>query len=234
MVRNLLFCFFCVGFFSILSAQTITNVAANQIGNQVQISYQMIGFTAPQQIEIICSTDGGNSFTVPVRSATGDIGSNVMPGGTKNVTWNVLNDVQSLHCNNAIFKVTAKAVGGAASNGFELDFDGVKMQVYEMKRSGNTVRLNYKLVSPNKDQRAYMHVGNMRMIDNEGNVFDKEIRVTLGTVENRSNVEGDLVQGIPMKGNIAFKNIPSNVRNIALFEMKLNDAVRQHRNINLP
>ena len=226
---------FALFVFAGTNAQTVTNVTATQSGNQVQISYQLIGFQSPQHIEILCSTDGGNTFATPVRSATGDIGSNVMPGGTKNVTWNVLNDISAIHTNNAVFKVTATAAGpGGGFSGFEIDFEGIKMNVYDIKRSGKSVIFSFKLTSEGKDRNAAMHVNNIRMIDTDGNVYNKEISISLATKENTYYVKENLVSGIPMKGNIRFSNIPESIRNIALLELKVNNTTRQQRTITLP
>jgi hypothetical protein len=226
-----------IAVFSLLhiNAQTVTNVTATQTGDQVQINYQLIGFQSPQHIEILCSTDGGNTFNTPVRSATGDIGANVMPGGNKTVTWNVLNDVPSIHTSNAVFKVTATQAGsGGGFSGFNLDFEGIKMNVYEIKRSGKSVIFLFKLTSEGKDRDAAMHKNSIRMIDADGNVYDKEINISLATKENTYYVKENLVSGIPMKGNIRFSNIPESVRNIALLEVKVNNTTRQQRSITLP
>ncbi len=224
----------CLAF--ILQAQQISNVTATQTGNTVEILYNMNGFNSPQNIQILCSTDGGNSFTIPLRSVSGDIGAQVMPGGTKKVIWNVLSDVQSLHTGSAVFKVIASGNGGnsSGSSGFSMEFEGATMNIYEVKRTGQTIRFNFKLTAPNKDLEANMRKNDLRMIDNDGNVYDNEIKITLGSHENSGWVRQQLVKGIPMKGSLIFQGIPTNVKNIALLEVKLNRTKTQKRNIIVP
>jgi len=219
------------------NAQYISNIQASQAGNQVLISYEMVGLSGPQHIDILCSSDGGNTFTIPVKSATGDIGNNIAPGGRKTVVWNVLSDVQALHSNQAVFKITASAAGSgsvAASAGYVLDFDGIEMNIYDIKRSGNVVKFLFRLKSLNKDAEAFIHHTHFRMIDNEGNVYENNTAVTLGPEENRGAVRQQLIQGVPMKGELIFKDVPATSKNIAVLEIKVNNETRQQRQITIP
>ncbi len=236
-MKKLLFSTLTVCFSLLLQAQQISNVTATQMGNTVEILYNLNGFSSPQNIQILCSTDGGNSFTIPVQSATGDIGTQIMPGGSKKVVWNVLNDVQALHTGSAVFKVIASGNGSgnsAGSAGFSMEFDGIKMNVYEIKRTGQIIRFKFKLTATNKDVEAHMHKDRIRMIDSDGNVYENNIKITLGSHENSTWVKQQLVKGIPMKGYLAFKQIPSSVKSIALLEVTLNRTKNQKRNIIVP
>ncbi len=221
-------------------AQLINIVSVKQNDNQVTISYDMVGIRGAQDISILCSTNGGANFHVPVKTASGDIGQGVQPGGRKTVVWDVLKDVQSLHTNEAVFKISAtpsasnNTGGGSSTGSFTMDFDGMTLKVNSIKRTGDAVKFAFKLTSTGSDQEAFIHKNHVRMIDNEGNVYDSEIKISLGSAVRESWVRQNLIKGVPMKGELQFDNIPKSTKEIAVLEMRINSTSQQQRQISIP
>jgi hypothetical protein len=75
-------------------------------------------------IALAVSSDGGSTWTVPVTSATGDIGS-VTPGTNKTITWNAGTDYDGYEKTNMRIRVTATDqftnTANASSSNFNLD-----------------------------------------------------------------------------------------------------------------
>jgi len=59
-----------------LSAQSITNVQSHQEGNNIVVTYTLQS-SAPVDIVLSLSKDGGATFTEPLKSVTGDIGEDI-------------------------------------------------------------------------------------------------------------------------------------------------------------
>ena len=89
---------------SALMAQNLTDVAFRQQGNTIVITYTL---DQTATITITCSIDGGKTFPITPKHITGDVGNNVS-GGNKTATWDVLEDMDKLHGEAIVFKVTAE------------------------------------------------------------------------------------------------------------------------------
>ena len=83
-----------------LMSQSVSDVVAEQIGNNVEISYTL---SDRSDIQILYSIDGGLLF-LPMESLTGDVGVNISPG-RKKIKWDVLKDCKSLISDKLIFKI---------------------------------------------------------------------------------------------------------------------------------
>lgn len=84
-------------------AQNVTNITAEQVGKNIVVSYDL---DKTATISVCYSTDGGKTYSSPMKQVTGDVGKNVS-AGHKSITWNVLNEVEKLVCSNLVFMVTA-------------------------------------------------------------------------------------------------------------------------------
>jgi formylglycine-generating enzyme required for sulfatase activity len=85
-----------------LPAQTITNVQARQEGLEIIITYDMTGeLQGTDGIKVGYSTDGGRNYK-PISGADGDVGKNVKPGTSREISF-LVND--ALAGKNAKFKV---------------------------------------------------------------------------------------------------------------------------------
>ena len=74
-----------------LSAQTVTDVDANQVGKTIEITYHL---DRTADISVEYSTDGGRTYK-PLRRVSGDVGRGIT-AGYRTITWDVLSEVESL------------------------------------------------------------------------------------------------------------------------------------------
>ena len=86
-----------------LFAQTATNVIAKQVGNTVEVTYDL---DQPAQVTLLLSCDGGATYSPTPKALTGDVGDNVLPGHKK-IVWNLLQEASEWDIEQARFKVVA-------------------------------------------------------------------------------------------------------------------------------
>lgn len=87
---------------SVLSAQTVTNADANQVGKAIEITYDL---DCTANISVDYSTDGGRTYK-PLHRVSGDVGTSISPGH-KTITWDVLAEVDKFVGDNICFRVNA-------------------------------------------------------------------------------------------------------------------------------
>lgn len=94
------------------SSQGSLNVSFIQSGKQIVITYGLTGTPSGQtyNIEVMCSTDGGTTYSSPLTMVSGDL-TGVTGGTGKKITWDVLSERESLQ-GNVIFKMRATPIGG--------------------------------------------------------------------------------------------------------------------------
>ena len=85
------------------SAQTVTNVTAEQVGKTIHVSYDL---DKQADITLFVSTNGGSTY-VQLYRVSGDVGENVS-AGNKTIVWDVLAEQDKLLGENIVFKVMAK------------------------------------------------------------------------------------------------------------------------------
>ena len=91
-------------------AQKVTNISAEQVGQSIVVSYQL-DTEQPCKIELYYSVDNEQTWLGPLQKVSGAVGENIA-GGTHQITWNVLEEVEQLKAENLKFKVI---VGGLKS-----------------------------------------------------------------------------------------------------------------------
>jgi hypothetical protein len=95
MTRN-----FFILFLSVLNSaffacgQEIDNITWFQREEKIVVTYDITGAKYFERFDITLyvSTDGGRTFTGPLKEVTGDVGANIGEGKNKTVTWNVLDE----------------------------------------------------------------------------------------------------------------------------------------------
>ena len=85
------------------SAQTVTNVTAEQVGTTIHVSYDL---DKAADITLFLSTDGGSTY-MQLYLVSGDVGKDV-PAGRKTIVWDVLAERESLKSDDVVFKVKAQ------------------------------------------------------------------------------------------------------------------------------
>jgi len=92
--------------------EKVENVRVEQVGGDVHIFYDLLGDEDKYQVEVRGSSDGGRTYTLPMKSVSGDVGKDVRPGRAKRIIWKALNDAGELEGDAFVFEVGTVAVPG--------------------------------------------------------------------------------------------------------------------------
>lgn len=108
--------------------QTVSNVDAYQEGKNIIITYDID--KAGSVGDVYCSTDGGNTWSNPLRQVTGDVNKQV-PAGSHRIVWDVLAERGMLSGENICFKVTVNS-GSFTVNGVSFEMVRVEGGTFRM------------------------------------------------------------------------------------------------------
>ncbi len=86
-----------------LSAQTVTHVFAQQVGNTIEITYDL---DKPAIVSLLLSRDGGANYAATPKTVTGDVGA--VTSGHKKMVWDLFADASQWEIQRARFKVVAQ------------------------------------------------------------------------------------------------------------------------------
>lgn len=84
-------------------AQTASNVVAAQVGNTIEITYDL---DQPAQVTLLLSLNGGATYSPTPKTLTGDVG--YTKPGHKKIVWNLLQENSDWDIEQARFKVVAE------------------------------------------------------------------------------------------------------------------------------
>lgn len=89
-------------------SQKISNADFQKQGNSIEITYTLNGLKYNQTciVDIVVSTDGGATFSKPLKYVKGDVGL-VETNGSKKVVWNVFDEFESFE-GNIVFDIKAR------------------------------------------------------------------------------------------------------------------------------
>jgi TonB family protein len=90
---------------SAVSAQTVSNVTAEQQGNALLIHYSLAS-NDPCEVSLFVSLSEGSGYTGPLLRVSGDVGKNIS-SGSRTIRWEVLEEMEQLVGNNIQFKVSS-------------------------------------------------------------------------------------------------------------------------------
>ena len=115
--------------------QTVSNVDAYQEGKNIIITYDtdMAGFVD----FVYCSTDGGRTWSAPLKQVTGDVNKQV-PAGSHRIVWDVLSEREKLAGENICFKVVTNYATFRV-NGDKFTVNGVQFEMVRVE--GGTFRM---------------------------------------------------------------------------------------------
>jgi len=85
--------------------QNVTNIQVEQIGKKVHVTYTL---DKTADITLHLSTDGGVTYSEPLKQVAGDVGK-AIPMGTHTIVWDVLADKDKLVGDNFVFLVKANS-----------------------------------------------------------------------------------------------------------------------------
>lgn len=90
-------------------AQSIKNINWVRDSTKIVLYYDLVSFIKGNSfnVEVFCSTDGGETFNIPVKSVIGDLGNDINLGRKKVLVWDVFKDVGGL-AGNVTFRIVAE------------------------------------------------------------------------------------------------------------------------------
>lgn len=106
-----------------LSAQTVSNVTAEQVGKTIHIYYDL---DKAADVALFLSTDGGATYK-QLKIVSGDVGAGVK-GGHKTIVWDVLEEQGNFKGDDVVFKVRAFGICSATLS----DYDGNSYQTVQI------------------------------------------------------------------------------------------------------
>ena len=90
------------------SRPEVTNVVAQQVGQQVEISYDLLDRDGDlMTVSLQVSSDGGSKFDLVAKSFTGEVGEGITSGQGKKIIWQVAVEIPDLYGTNFVFEVAA-------------------------------------------------------------------------------------------------------------------------------
>ena len=90
------------------SRPEVTNVVAQQVDQQVEITYDLLDRDGDlMTVSLQVSSDGGSNFDIEARSLTGQIGEGIASGQGQKIIWQVATDIPDLYGTNFVFEVVA-------------------------------------------------------------------------------------------------------------------------------
>lgn len=108
--------------------QTVSNVDAYQEGQNIIITYDTD--KAGSVGDVFCSTDGGRTWSNPLRRVTGDVNKQVQAGSHR-IVWDVLSEREKLAGANICFKVEVNS-GRFMVNGVSFEMVRVEGGTFRM------------------------------------------------------------------------------------------------------
>lgn len=108
--------------------QTVSNVDAYQEGKNIIITYDTD--KAGSVGDVFCSTDGGRTWSNPLRRVIGDVNKQV-PAGSHRIVWDVLSEREKLTGANICFKVEVNS-GKFTVNGVSFEMVRVEGGTFRM------------------------------------------------------------------------------------------------------
>jgi|GEM_PF-1249438 hypothetical protein len=131
------------------------SASQNSNSNLVTINYNLTDLSN-STVEIQISADGGVTWTVPVSTATGDLGTNIIPSTNKVITWNPGIDYSGQEDNDLQVKIRAIDNFGnigsfTTSSNFSVDTNSPRFTNISATQnvSTNTVAIIYDLADAN-------------------------------------------------------------------------------------
>jgi hypothetical protein len=113
-----------MGFSFCLEAQTVKNIEPVRSGNNIVVKYEIAGakFNQEFDVSLYVSTDGGKTFTGPLKAVQGDVGEGI-EGGEHQIIWDVFKEVNSLE-GDVVFDVKARVIEEKIPKEFMVSFLG--------------------------------------------------------------------------------------------------------------
>jgi len=106
--KSLIFIF--LSFISLnIFSQSIKNITWVKDSTRIVMYYDMVSLIkgTTYNVDIFCSTDAGETYNIPIKTALGDFGADITLGRNKTLVWDVFKDIGGL-AGNVSFKIVAE------------------------------------------------------------------------------------------------------------------------------
>ncbi|MBY0433617.1 MAG: hypothetical protein K2U26_05870 [Cyclobacteriaceae bacterium] len=226
MIRRLVtggfFLFSC----GIAFSQQVQNVKAVQAGNDVLVTYDLMDNTNKSYfVKLYVSKDGGVSFTDELRSVTGDVKQNAMPGANKKIIWSGKQEMGPFS-GDAVFKVEALSKAATAS------VEGVqnrclRVELNEVKSESSRLKVDFTITPITSNCTIYLsaYVTNTYLVDN----YKNKIKITDGFVAGTPKGQDKAaLNNVPLRGYVTFDGVDpsmSAIPNLTLYVGSLGACV---------
>jgi hypothetical protein len=172
-----------------IHAQKIENLRIRQLKEKLNFIYDLTHEKSGQQfdINVLCSDDGGETFTIPLKTVSGDIGSGIDGGKNKIIVWEVLADRKSLQGNNFVFKITAIPSQVKNPTDYAHDFYA---ELIDCHQKDNQVISTLKITNKGPTRDLKLHNRLARIYDYQGTAVEAK-HSTLG------KIRGDYLYSVP-------------------------------------
>jgi uncharacterized protein (TIGR02145 family) len=143
--KNIFYFIFCL-LGIVTHAQKVSNITYRQEKSSIIVSYDLETKT-PCKVNLFVSTNGGANWQGPLTKVTGDVGAKIA-SGSRNITWNVLEEFEELRGDKIMFQVRA----------FGDDIETVKIGTQEWtKKNLNVSRYrNGDIIPEVKDHKKWV------------------------------------------------------------------------------
>ena len=126
------------------SPPEVTNVVAQQAGQQVEISYDLLDRDGDlMTVSLLVSSDGGSNFDLGAKSLEGEVGEGIASGQGKKIVWQVAVDIPDLYGTNFVFEVVADDNVGPSA-GFVNPVDGASMALIPAGKASSLLPLKVR------------------------------------------------------------------------------------------
>ncbi len=144
----------------------ITRVISKQVENRIEIEYVIDGAEKGQlfDVEVYCSINGETQSN-PLTKVSGDIGTDVLGNGVKQVKWDVLKEYGALH-GDVKFKIVATPTKVLKYRSSKLN--GAKVDVVKASQRGNIVQVTVDIKNDGPGMQFDLYTNYIKAIANDG------------------------------------------------------------------
>lgn len=108
-------------------AQMVSDINFNQRNQQIDITYNLTGTKFYQKffVSVFASKDGGLTYQGPLTQVSGDVGTGIVGGKIKKITWDVFKEMSDFE-GDVIFKVQASIIENKLEKHFFIGYKGTQ------------------------------------------------------------------------------------------------------------